>query len=192
MELYELVLKNRSYRSYDANYAVTKEELIALVECARLCPASANRQMLRYRLCAGTGEMEKVLKHTKWAAALPDWHFPPTGHEPTAAVVICHDKTVAPSENASATDVGIAAQTILLAAAEKGLGGCMIGNFGRADLQAELGLPSHVLPVLVVAIGKPDETIILETLKNGEPTAYYRDENGVHHVPKRAMEDILV
>ncbi len=192
MSLYELVLKNRSYRSYVSDFAVTAEDLRALIACARLCPASANRQMLRYRLCADPAAMEKVLKHTKWAAALPDLHFPPAGHEPPAAIVICHDKTVAPSENASATDVGIAAQTILLAAAEKGLGGCMIGNFGRADLQADLGLPQHILPVLVVAIGKPDERIVLETLAAGAPTVYYRDGDGVHHVSKRAMEDILV
>lgn len=192
MGIYDLVLKNRSYRSFDAAHAVTEEELRTLVEAARICPSAANRQPLRYRLCCTPEDMKKVLLHTKWAAALPKWHFPPEGHEPTAAIVICHDKTVNPAENTSATDVGIAAQTILLVAAELGLGGCMIGSFNRAAIAKDLGLSEYLAPVLVLAIGKPDETVVLETAGQGESTTYFRDDKGVHHVPKRALTDILI
>ena len=192
MSLYDLVLKNRSYRSFNNTRAVTEAELRELVECARVCPSAANKQPLRYRLFSTPEEMACVLSHTKWAAALLDWHFPPDGHEPTAAIVICHDRDVIPTESASATDVGIAAQTMLLAAAERGLGGCMIANFNRSALQDDLAIAENLVPVLVIAIGEPDEEIILETVGQDGKTSYYRDTNGVHHVPKRSLEDIIV
>lgn len=192
MAFMDLVLKNRSYRSFNASRAVTEKELLTLVEHARVCPSAANKQPLRYHLVSTPQEMARVLSHTKWAAALPDWHFPPDGHEPTAAIVICHDRAVIPSESASATDVGIVAQTMLLTAAEMGLGGCMIGNFDRSALHADLALAENIVPVLVVAIGEPNEEILLESVGEDGKTSYYRDADGVHHVPKRDCEDLLV
>ena len=190
--LIDLVKKNRSYRSYNKKRSVTEAELAALVECARFTPSANNKQFLRYLLCASPEDMAKVMSHINCAAALPDWHLPPVGHEPPAAIVLCHDKSVAEDTRASARDVGIAAQTMLLAAAEMGLGGCMIGNFAPAELAEALALPAHLVPVLVVAVGEPDEEIVLEDVPADGGTAYYRDDVGVHHVPKRTMEMLIV
>ena len=107
--------------------------------------------------------------------------------------MICLDKSIAPNETAFLRDVGIAAQTILLAATEKGLGGCMIGNFNRAALKELIQLPENVEPNLVVAIGKPAEKVVLTEAGADGNTRYYRDETGtVHFVPKRALKDILL
>ena len=190
--LLDLIKQNRSYRSFNKSRAVSEEELRSLVECARFSASGNNRQMLRFLLCADAEKMGKVFPHLKWAAALPEWHLPPAGHEPPAAIVLCHDKTAAEDPRVSARDVGIAAQSILLAAVEMGLGGCMIANFIADDLAASLALPEHLTPVLVIALGKPDETVILEDLPADGKTAYYRDENGVHHVPKRTMDELIV
>lgn len=190
MSVYDLAVKSRSYRSYAPGHPVTEAQLRSLVECARVCPSAVNKQFLRFRLCCTPADMARVLPLTKWAAMLSDWQLPPQGHEPPAAIILCHDRTVAASESASTWDVGITAQTMLLAAAEMGLGGCMIGNFVKEKMQAALGLPDHLLPVLVLAIGKPDEEIILEPVT--ESTAYYRDAAGRHHVPKRRLEEIII
>jgi len=189
--LSDLVRANRSYRSFDPARPVTEAELLSLIALARLCPSANNRQFLRYAPISTPDGMAKVLPCTKWAAALPDAHLPPAGHEPPAAIVLCHDKTVADDVRASARDVGIAAQTILLGAAERGLGGCMIGNFRPDALAAALGLKAHLVPVLVVALGRPDETVVLEDAQNGA-VAYYRDAQNVHHVPKRPLEEIVI
>ncbi len=191
MSVYELVLKNRSYRSFAPGHPVTEEQLRTLVECARNCPSAVNKQFLRYRLCCTPEAMATVLPLTKWAGLLPDLQMPPAGHEPPAAIVICHDRTVTPSESASVWDVGITAQTMLLAATEMGLGGCMVGNFSKEKMQAALGLPEHLLPVLTVFLGTPDDKIILEPLAEGQNTAYYRDAAG-HHVPKRRLKEIII
>lgn len=187
----DLLKKSRSYRGYDESYQVTREQLTELVDCARYAPSSVNLQPLKYRLVCG-GE-EKVLQPlTKWARALPQLTLPHPGHCPTAFIVICQDQEIAEAIPRFQKDVGIVAQSMLLAAAEMGLGGCMIGNFNAGEVRQALSLPEKMAPVLVVAIGKPDEKIVLTEIAPGESTNYYRDEQDVHYVPKRRLEDIIL
>jgi nitroreductase len=88
--------------------------------------------------------------------------------------------------------IGIAAQTILLGAAEKGLGGCMIGAFRREELARALALDTRYRPLLVIALGKPAETVVVEDVGASGDIKYWRDESGVHHVPKRSLESLLI
>ena len=118
--------------------------------------------------------------------------LPHPGKEPTAFIVICLDKTISENEKIFTRDLGIVAQTILLRAVEMGLGGCMIGNFVRSEVAAALDLPEHLEPLLVVALGKPDEEIVLTDLPEDGNTNYYRDAADVHYVPKRALEDLII
>ena len=187
--LSELVLKNRSYRSFNNARKVTREELVALVSLARVTPSAANRQPLKYRLVTAD-EMGKLLPCTKWAAALPQMHFPPEGHEPTAAIAVCHDTAIFENPQSSAVDRGIVGQTMLLGAAELGLGGIMIENFRADAVREALALPENLVPALVIAFGEPDEKIVLEDA--ADSTKYYRDAENVHHVPKRKLEDLIV
>ena len=188
----DLVLKNRSFRAFDASRAVTRDELLTLVDLARLTASSANRQPLKYAVVHEAQQVEAVLALTRWAAALPQLHLPPEGRHPTAFIVICHDERICEALPGYLKDVGIAAQTILLAAAEKDLGGCMIGSFNPEELSKLLSLPAEVKPQLVIALGKPDEEVCLTDVPADGKTAYFRDESGVHYVPKRSLEDIVI
>ena len=192
MDFKELVVKNRSYRGYDHTRWIAREELLDMVDCARLAASSVNKQPLKYVLVYEPAQVEAFHPLTKWARALPDMVLPHPGKEPTAFIVICLDKTLSENEKVFTRDLGIVAQTILLRAVEMGLGGCMIGNFVRAEVSAALSLPEHLEPLLVVAVGKPDEEIVLVDLPEDGNTNYYRDENDVHYVPKRALEDIVL
>ena len=89
-------------------------------------------------------------------------------------------------------DQGIAAQSILLGAAERGLGGCMIGSVKRSALERELNLPEHLRIILVVALGKPKEKVVLEEAGADGSIEYYRDANSVHHVPKRPLNEVII
>jgi nitroreductase len=189
MSLQELILSSRSYRSFDPNVRISREELASFVECARLSPSSRNLQVLKFRLVHTAEECDRVLPLTRWAGLIKDETIPPVGHAPTAYVVICFDSTLADSPVPFQRDVGICAQSIMLAATEQGFGGCMIGSFHQANLQEALALPSHLAPQLVLALGKPDETVKLCDAKS-ENVAYYR-ANGTHYVPKRALEEII-
>ncbi len=190
--LKELVLKNRSYRGYHEARRVTREELLELVDLARQTPSAGNLQPLCYYISTAPEETEAILACTKWAAALPELGLPRPGHHPTAFITILLDTKVQPNAQAALIDVGIAAQTITLAAAEQGLGGLMIRNFGQKPLHALLNLPEQLVPILVIAIGEPDETIRLVPVPESGRTDYYRDEADVHHVPKRALKDIVL
>lgn len=187
----ELVRANRSYRGYDESRQVTREELLEMVDCARLAASSVNQQPLKYYLAWEKEEVGRIQKLTKWARGLPQMELPHPGKRPTAFIVICQDLRINDSLTRFQKDVGIAAQTILLAATEMGLGGCMIGNFQAGSVKEKLGL-EEMAPLLIVAIGKPDEKIVLTEIADGDSVAYYRDENDVHYVPKRRLEDLLL
>lgn len=190
--IHDLVRKSRSYRGYNEDRKVTKEELTSLVECARLCPSSVNGQPFRYYIAWEKAEVDKIQSLTKWARALPDLTLPHPGMCPTAFIIICQDTNLGESLQRYQKDVGIVAQTMLLAATEMGLGGCMVGNFGAGSVKEALNFPDNLAPMLIVAIGEPAEEIVLTEIEEGGSTAYYRDEQDVHYVPKRKLEDIVL
>ncbi len=192
MDFSELVKKNRSYRGYDKSRRITREELLRLVDCARFAPSSVNRQPFCYYLANEQAQLDLIQPLTGWARALPEKRLPYPGRRPTAFIVICQNTAWEPDLGRFQRDVGIVAQTMLLAAVETGLGGIMIGNFSPDKLAAALSLPAHLTPMLIVAIGKPAETVVLTEALPGESLNYYRDENDVHYVPKRRLEDIVI
>jgi len=190
MQLKELILKNRSYRGFDPSRKVTKEELAEMADCARLSASSGNQQPLKFVLVWKPEITAAVLKTTRWAKALPNMVLPHPGHEPAAFILICQDLSISDARTTFLRDTGIAAQSILLRATEMGLGGCMIGNFLREELIKAVSLPDHLDPMLVIAIGQPDEQIVLTQATSS--TAYYRDAEDVHYVPKRPLEEVIV
>jgi nitroreductase len=192
LDFSELVKKNRSYRGYDKSRRITREELLRLVDCARFAPSSVNRQPFCYYLANEQAQLDLIQPLTGWARALPEKRLPYPGRRPTAFIVICQNTAWEPDLGRFQRDVGIVAQTMLLAAVETGLGGIMIGNFSPDKLAAALSLPAHLTPMLIVAIGKPAETVVLTEALPGESLNYYRDENDVHYVPKRRLEDIVI
>ena len=188
----DLVRKNRSYRGYDESRKITEDELKDLVDTARVAGSAANLQPLKYRLVCSEAEVAKLNGITRWGKMLKDIELPHKGKFPTAYIVICVDTDIAKVPENANTDIGIAAQPILLAAVEQGLGGCMIGNYEKAQAAEALALPERFVPQLIVAIGKPDETVVLTDTGEDGSVKYYRDANDVHYVPKRKLEDILL
>ena len=189
--LKDLICRSRSYRSFDPKQRITREQLLNWVDHARLSPSSINLQMLKFRLIYRENECEIMLANTRWAGKIKDQKLPPDGHAPTAYIVICADTEVVATAEKFQKDVGICAQSIMLAAAEEGFGGCMIGSFSPERAVQELGLPATLHPQLVLALGKPDERVEITDAADDGSVTYYR-ENGVHYVQKRALEDIVL
>ena len=192
MTIHELILKNRSYRSFDHSAKLPHELLVSFVDNARLTMSSVNFQPLKYFIADDEETCSKIRPHTYWARLLPGYDGPDAEHSPSAYIVLLHDKSVAPNVERFEKDAGICAQTIMLSAVEAGFGGCMIGNFDAPAISEITGIGDDLVPRLVLALGLPDEKIILEDLENGAPSAYYRDVDGRHHVPKRRLDDVLV
>lgn len=185
----DLVRKNRSYRRFFEDVPVSKDILRELVDCARLSASGVNRQPLKYKLFCDVESNAKIFPTLLWAGALPDWPGPAEGERPAAYIVVLLDKEISSNDG---VDHGIAAQTMLLAAVEKGLGGCMIASIYRDKLKEVLNLSDRFEIKLVLALGKPKEDVVIEEINPGEDTAYWRDARQVHHVPKRKLNDVIL
>jgi len=187
--LKELILKNRSYRRFYEEENIDNSTLADLVDLARLSASGANKQPLKYITSTNREINEKIFSCLAWAAYLKDWDGPEKGERPNAYIIILGDKNISTSFGC---DHGIAAQSILLGAVEKGYGGCIIGSIKKEDLSRLLMIPDQFEILLVIALGKPKEKVIIEEISSDGDIKYYRDENGIHHVPKRKLEDIII
>ena len=185
----DLIIKNRSCRRFYQEAAIELETLKELVELARLAPSAGNLQPLKYVLSCERQKNTSIFPHLAWAGYLKDWPGPCEGERPAAYIIILGDKKVSQSFDC---DHGIAAQNILLGATEKGLGGCIIGSVDREGLGKALDIQSGYEILLVLALGKPKETVVIETVAPDGDIKYWRDSEGVHHVPKWPLDDIIV
>ena len=181
--LKDLVIKNRSYRRFYQDTAIELETLREFVNLARLSPSAANRQALKFILSNDPKKNALIYPQVRID------NDPREGERPSAYIIILEDTRI---KMAMACDYGIAAQTIHLAAVEKGLGGCMVGNINRDGLRKALEIPTHYEILLLLALGKPREKMVIETVGEDGSTQQRWDEEGVRHVLKRSLDDIIV
>jgi nitroreductase len=184
----ELVTKSRTYRRFQQDKPVSAAALTGLIELARLIPSAGNRQPIKYVLSSTREKNEKIFPCLAWAAYLKDWSGPVDGERPAAYVIILADSEI--SETVQ-WDHAISAQTIALGAAEEGLSSCIIASIDRDRLKQALGIPPRFQVMLVLALGYPGETVVLEEMKGGD-CKYWRDEKGVHHTPKRSLGELIL
>ena len=185
----DLVLKNRSYRRFHQEVTVDLETLRELVDLARCSASAANRQPLKYILSCESEKNAVVFKHLAWAASLKDWPGPSEGERPSAYIIVLGDTEISKSFG---VDPGIAAQSILLGAVDRGLGGCMLAAIEKDGLRKDLNIPERYEILLAIALGQPKEKVVLETVGSDGNTTYWRDGDSVHHVPKRFLDDIII
>jgi nitroreductase len=187
-ELKELVRKNRSYRRFDQSCRIDYQVLEELVDLTRLSASGANRQPLKYLIYNSESDCERVFPSLLWAAYLKEWDGPADGERPSGYIIILGDKSIS---EGFGVDHGIAAQSIMLGAVEAGLGGCMIASIRKEQLREELGIPDIFEILLVLALGKPVENVIIDKIRDGD-VKYWRDAGQNHHVPKRELKDIIL
>lgn len=184
-----LVRINRSCRRFQENSPIQEKTLRGLVNLARESASGANLQPLKFILSCTPEKNQRIFPCLAWAAYLKDWAGPEVGERPAGYIIILGDLEISKSFQ---YDAGIASQSITLGAAERGLGACLIASIQRDQLRSELAIPDRCEILLVIALGKPAETILLEELEEGGEVRYWRDERGRHHVPKRRLEDLIL
>ncbi len=186
--LKDLILKNRSYRRFHENMRITPEQLTGWIDLARLSGSARNAQSMRYILVTREDECNRVFPLLGWAGYLRNWDGPAEGERPSAYVIILNDRDV--STNYYCDD-GIAAQSIMLGASEAGYGGCIVASVKKQQLRDLFKIDERYDILLVLALGKPAETVVIEEMKAGD-YRYWRDEHDIHHVPKRAMSELIL
>lgn len=185
----DLILKTRSYRRFHQDQPIDEQTLRELVELATLAPSGANLQPLKYILSCEPEKNARIFPLLAWAGYLADWPGPEEGERPAAYIIILSDRKIAPGPGC---DHGIAAQNIVLGAAERGIGACMIGSIERKALRKELEVSARYDVLLIVALGNPAETVVLDTAGPEGDIKYWRDEQSVHHVPKRPLDEVII
>jgi nitroreductase len=188
MNLRQLIEKNRAVRRFDESHPVSAETLVSLIDLARLSASAANRQPLKYILVTEPDQRDLVFPCLAWAGYLANWEGPAKGERPPAYIVILGDKEISDSFG---VDHGIASQSIMLGATEAGLAGCIIASVKKERLRSALEIPRDYEILLVLALGKAAEEVVLEAAADND-IKYWRDEKGVHHVPKRALDEIIL
>ncbi len=189
MTLKELILKNRSYRRFDETVPITIDLLSDCIDLARLTASAKNKQPLRYILSCEKNMNAHIFETLSWAGYLTSWKGPEKGERPTGYIVILRDNSITDNNYC---DHGLATQSIMLGATEKGFGGCVIAAIDKEKLSSVLNLSENLEILLVLALGKPKETVILDVLENNQSHKYWRDKDNNQHVPKRKLEDIIL
>ncbi|MCK4292487.1 MAG: nitroreductase family protein [Planctomycetes bacterium] len=185
----DLIAKNRTCRRFEQDFAIDRRTLRELVDLARLSASAGNIQPLKYILSWESEKNALIFPDLGWAGYLEDWPGPAEGERPSAYIIMLGDTELHKSFDC---DAGIAAQSILIGAAEKGLAGCIIALVQREQLRNALDIPAHCKILVVLALGKPREKVVLELLAPDGDIKYYRDRDGTHHVPKRALDEIII
>lgn len=189
MHFRELVTRCRSYRRFDGNCPVTEDTVWELLELACYVSSAKNLQPLKYIAVCNPAVAEALYPSLSWAGYLTEWHGPVEGERPQAYIVMLGDLSIS---HDVIVDSGIAAQTILLGATALGLGGCMIGSFERKKIRELLKIPDTFSLLMVIALGKPVETVVIDQMSDHDSVRYFRDANGIHHVPKRVVDDVVL
>jgi len=183
----ELLLKNRSYRRFHQNERIDEQVLFDLVGLVRFCASGRNAQTLKYIIVNDIDKCEEVFRTLSWAGYISDWAGPCEGEKPSAYIIQVNDDSL--GKNYFCDD-GITAQSMLLGAVEKGFGGCILRAFTK-ELGGIVNVPEGMRVVQVIALGKPKEEVVIDDIKDGD-FKYWRDDNGVHHVPKRTLEELII
>jgi nitroreductase len=187
--LKDLVTRNRSFRRFDQAQSITRNQLLDWIDLARLSASGANLQPLKYWISNDDEINALIFPTLGWAGYLKDWDGPVEGEKPAAYIIILGDLDI--SKNFG-IDHGIAAQSILLGAVEAGYGGCMLASIKRDQLKEALQLDTRYEILLVLALGKPDESVTLTAVPEDGSIKYWRDAQGRHFVPKRALDEIIL
>ncbi len=187
--IHELIARCRSYRRFYQDQAVDMETLRGLVDLARLSASGMNRQPLKYYLSYAPETNAVIFPNLGWAGYLKDWGGPVEGERPAGYIVILGDREI---QSDFGVDYGIAAQSIMIGATFLGLGGCMIRNIRQAGLRRALQIPPRFEILMVLALGRPREEVVIDSVGPDGDIRYWRDAHGVHHVPKRSLDEIIL
>ena len=185
--IHDLIKKNRSYRRFDSSVKIKPDDIEKWIELARFSPSARNLQPLKFAFSTDENINKLIFPHLGWAGYLKDWDGPAENERPVAYIAILQDKTI--TENVHCDD-GIAVQSILLGAVEDEFGGCIIGTVNKSKGAKIFKLPDTLEILWIVALGKPAEEVVVDTT-TGNEIKYWRDEQEVHHVPKRPLDELI-
>jgi len=144
MHVGEAIRKRRSIRKY-LRKPLPDEELMELLEMARLAPSGMNRQPWRLII---------VREEERKKALVPICRNQEFIADCSVFIAGVDD----PAEKWARVDLAIALDHLSLAAVEKGLGTCWIGAFDRERMDKFLEVPPGMTVTVCMTVGYPAES----------------------------------
>ncbi len=187
MNVYDAIMKRRTIRKFTER-EIPQEDLIKLVDCARVAAYGANVQPLKFAIITDKDKLNDIYPFTKWAGYLTDG-APKENERPTAYIAVLGDTSIKQNGNFE-VEAGAAVTTIMLEAVELGLASCWLGAIARDEIKNVLGLDNNLNVVYLLALGYPKQESRITDFKGD--IKYFEDENGTINVPKRPLEEILI
>ncbi len=164
MDIFEAIRTRRSIRRF-IDRPVEEEKIKAILEAIRMSPSWANLQCWRFIVVKDPTTREKISE-----LSYVESFFVPKGYkvnpskkglaEAPVVIVACADPSqsgVLWEQHYYMTDMGIAAQNLMLAARGLGLGTVFVGVFDEEKLRNLLNIPSNIRIVGLFPIGYPQE-----------------------------------
>jgi len=190
-EYKRLLKSDRSVRRFDNSRRIPREILNSFIELCRYTASGRNAQPLKYYVAHTREDCDKIFPLLKWAGYFPEWDGPEPEEQPTAYLIQCLDTRY--GENCLCDD-GLQLQAITLGAASIGINACIIKAFDAHTISETLNLPEHLSPRYVLAMGYGTERVKIEDMDENEDACfkYYRTPDGVHHVPKRSLQQLII
>ena len=186
MDFYDLVVSRRTVRKFK-EAPIPPDLLERCINAARLAPSASNLQPLEYIVVNDARLLPQAFETVKWAGYLRPHGDPPEGHRPMAYIYIL--KSTKANSPWTAYDIGEALENITLVALAEGVGSCQFASVDREKVKQIFRISDDFEVTLALALGYPDEIHAVEAYA-GDPK-YWRDANGVHHVPKKSMASVM-
>lgn len=182
----KMILSRRTIRQFKQD-PIPIEYLEKCIEAARFAPSASNLQPLEFFLIIDAEKVKEVFPMLKWAAYISPKGNPQEGRKPTAYLALLVNKSI--RETGAEYDVGAAVENFILSAWSFGIGSCWMVSVDRIRFRDVFNVPQEYIIDSIVALGYPDESPVVETADKN--IRYWKDNNGILHVPKRPLKDIL-
>lgn len=186
MGVYELILKRRTIRRFKQD-PISDKLLSKFVNAGRLAPSGANLQPLEFIIINQSDLVSKIFSTLKWAGYIAPAGNPPESKRPMAYITVLINTEIKPKNGE--VDAAASIENMILAALEAGIGSCWLGSIDRDQLRTIFNIPQKYQIDSVLALGYPDESPVVEEVKDS--IKYWKDEQGILHVPKRKLSDIV-
>lgn len=184
-----LIQNNRTFRRFDETIKIERLQIERWLSVVRYTSSLRNIQPLKYIIVTDPEVCNQITANARWAGYLTEWAGPAEGERPTAYLIQLLDTDIASSAR---FDEGIQIEAITLMAVSDGYGACILRAFSTAEFARMFDLPNNLFPNCIIALGKPLEEVVIEEAQSPADVKYWRDENGVHHVPKRPIHELIV
>lgn len=190
MTLENLLEWRRTYRKFDENKLISKNDIDDILNSIKFASCANNRQYLRFISVENKAKVLEIFENTKWAASLPNnIGRPKEGERPVYFIAILSDEEKKLRFNG--IDEGLVISNLTLLAAEKGIGSCIIGSVNDKKMREILNYEDNYSCEVVVAFGYPKVKSSIKKINAGEDQAYYLDEDGNYIVPKYKIKDLV-